>query len=126
MMSYKPAQCGSALKQWIGQERATYTGYLRSCEEAQSPPQSVYVTIDIDADGVTLTRDGSSEGPDSYRFNADTATIRWGIEGPSRTLSDPICDEEGTVTSAEMLLTEADDTRMQGQISRTGAGSAAE
>ena len=125
-MSYPPAQCGNALAQWIGQERATYTGYLEPFDREGSSQQSVHVTVDLDADGVTLTLPGSTQGPHPYNFNPDTATIKWGTEGPSRTLANPVCDGEGAVTKAEMTLTEADDTRLRGQISRTGVGAAAE
>jgi hypothetical protein len=126
-MSCTPAQCGNALEQWIGQEGATYTGYLEFCEDAQSPAQSVHVTVDIDGHGVTLTGwGGSPQRPHKYRFRPDRVTITWGIEGPHRELSNPVCDGNGTVTKAEMLLTEADDTRLKGQVSRVGAGFAAE
>ena len=49
-----------------------------------------------------------------------------GGQGPSRTLANPVCDGQGAVTKVEMTVTEADDARLRGQISRTGAGSTAE
>jgi hypothetical protein len=84
------------------------------------------VTVDLDAEGVTLTLPGSSQGPDSYHFNADTAPPSSGGQGPSRTLANPVCDGQGAVTKVEMTVTEADDARLRGQISRTGASSTAE
>jgi hypothetical protein len=86
----------------------------------------VHVTIDIDANGVTLTGWVGVQGPDEYHFHADRATIAWGIEGPHRELSNAVCDGDGTVTKAEMLLTEADDTRLRGQVTRVGTSSTAE
>jgi hypothetical protein len=126
-MSYTPAKCGNGLEQWIGQGgRATYTGQLEPVKDKQGKAHSTHVTVDIDADGITLTRGRSSEGPASYRFHPETSSIRWGSEGAFRELAKPVCDGDGTVLSADMTTNEAaDGTKMQGKVSRDGAGSAA-
>lgn len=70
--------------------------------------------------------------PDPARFVAGSPPVplrpghghhQVGNRRRSRTLANPVCDGERTVTKVEMTLTEAGDTRSRGQISRAGAGS---
>lgn len=120
---HQPDQCGNALNQWIGQDTATYTGTLDPVEG--NPGDPVYVTIEIDADNVTMTGYGGAHGPHRYYFRPDEATITWGSEGQNFELSNPVCDGNGTVTTAKMRLNEAaEGTALEGQVSRVDAGPA--